>query len=248
MPFFKAADKLVYYAHVPKCGGSAIADYLRDRFGTLAFHNNGYSALPQEARWSRTSPQHIDAASLERVIPLSMFDAMFSIVRHPVARLVSSYHFHLEVEKSISPDTSFGDWLTILEGDAGGVFRFDNHTRPMSEIVPSNAKVFRMEDGLDQLVTWFDALTGQEDGPRSIEKKNARGDYGGARGQKVVPTDDELHRISVLYAVDFERFGYELKKGRPPGAFDENRPAHRGDTGSSSLAHRIGKRLRRLLG
>ena len=168
MPIFKAGGKLVLYAHVPKCGGSAVAWYLAQRFGPIAFHDNFHTRHDPRTLWSKTSPQHIDRGSLARLFPDGFFDAAFTIVRHPVARLVSAYHFQLEVEKSVPLTTGFSEWLEDLaELRSENPFAFDNHVRPMTEIVPDGATVFHMEHGLDALVPWFDALTGAASAPRA---------------------------------------------------------------------------------
>ncbi len=216
MPFFKIDERLVYYAHVPKCGGSSIAHYIRDRFGPLAFHDNAYMHQEAAQRWTASSPQHVDAATLDRLIPLSFFDAAFAIVRHPVGRAVSTYHFQLEVEQSIQPTTSFSDWLQALsEPHDTAPFRYDNHTRPMSEIVPDGATVFHMEHGLDALVPWFDGLAGTQSKPRAIIPENVRGDYVTVDKPRVSPSNSDLDMIATLYAVDFERFGYQIDAPEP---------------------------------
>jgi len=84
MPFFKAKSKLVYYAHVPKCGGSAVEHFIEARAGKLAFVDQKYMSQPEAMRWSKTSPQHINVDALSRIIPLEFFDAAFTIVRHPM--------------------------------------------------------------------------------------------------------------------------------------------------------------------
>lgn len=216
MPIFKAGPKLVYYAHVPKCGGSAVGWYLEERFGQIAFADRRHTSQPQEARWSRTSPQHIDHASLSRLFPDGFFDALFTIVRHPVARTVSAFHFQLEVEKLIPAETTFSDWLADLEERLEeNPFVFDNHVRPMSDIVPEGAHVFYMEHGLDSLVGWFDALVGSEEGPRALPKINEQGAYSGTKTEKARPSEADLERISRIYAADFKRFGYEVGTKAP---------------------------------
>ena len=107
MPIFRANDKLALYAHVPKCGGSAVSWYLTERFGLLAFHDNQFTRHDPRGVWSRTSPQHIDRVSLGRLFPEGFFDACFTIVRHPVDRIVSAYHFQLEVENCIPGNLPF---------------------------------------------------------------------------------------------------------------------------------------------
>ena len=216
MPIFKASDKLILYAHVPKCGGSSVSWYLHERFGALAFNDPRHTQRNPATVWSKTSPQHIDALNLSHLFPPGFFDAVFTIVRHPVSRIVSAYHFQLEVERSLSTRTSFSDWLEDMEEmRAEFPFANDNHSRPMSEIVPEGAHVFHMEHGLDALVPWFDSLTGSEDGPRAVAKMSERGRYAAPKSGQVDPSDWDLELISRIYAADFERFGYSLDSRMP---------------------------------
>jgi len=208
MPFFKVASKLVYFAHVPKCAGSAVENYLGARFGDIAFLDRFYLSQPEPNRWSKSSPQHIDAASLQRLIPLSLFDAVFAVVRHPATRLVSVYRFQRDVERSIPSQQSFSDWLGSLAGKRqASAFVYDNHIRPMSDLVPDNAKVFRLEDGLDRVVSWLDDLAGSSDGPRGVPIVNKSG--APQEGRAVRPSDGDRRLIAEIFAVDFERFGYD---------------------------------------
>lgn len=209
MPFFTANGSFVYYAHVPKCGGSSIASYIRDRFGRLGFHDNRYLALPEAARWTKSSPQHIDRDTLERLIPAAFFSAVFTIVRHPVERAISTYHFQLELERSIPEGQSFTDWLrAVAQPDPAQAFRYDNHVRPMTELVPETATVFYMEHGLDALVPWFDAIAGDSLGPRAILPENKRGEHVRTASARVTPSPADIALLAEIYRDDFRRFGY----------------------------------------
>lgn len=229
MPFFRTAGKLVYYAHVPKCGGSAIARYIRTRFGAIAFHDGDYLRRPASARWTRSSPQHVDAATLALLIPPDFFDAAFAVVRHPVARLVSTYHFQRDVEGSIPAEMGFSDWLAQLDPTQGAdPFAFDNHIRPMADIVPKGAAVFHLEHGIDALVPWFDAVAGEDTGPRAILPENERGAHSEAPPvPRVKPSAADLACIGALYAADFARFGYRPDTRMPETAAPALSPAFR---------------------
>lgn len=186
------------------------------RFGTVAFADRKHLAQPAARRWTRTSPQHVDREALARLIPPEMFDACFTIVRHPVARLVSVYHFQKEVEKLIPADLGFSDWLGQLEAGGGeDPFRYDNHLRPMTDFVPEGATVFHLEHGVDALIPWLDAVVGDRAGPRAIPHENTRGQYVRAASDRVRPGASEVGRIARLYAEDFRRFGYDPAQDRP---------------------------------
>lgn len=215
MPIIRTGQSLTFYAHVPKCGGSSMAHYLTERFGPIAFHSPYFLSIKPENRWSKCSPQHIDAKSAGRLFPEGFFDHVFTFVRHPVGRTISTYHFQVEVERSVSEAVSFIDWLDEIEDRLEETpFIFDNHIRPMSDIVPEGAKVFYVEHGMDAVIPWLDDIVGEASGPRALprvnERKPVRKD-----SAKIVPDDAILDRIARIYAADFERFGYKLEEKMP---------------------------------
>lgn len=249
MPFFRIDSGLVYYAHVPKCGGSSVRNYLRERFGPLGFQDLGHMTRPEAQRWTRSSPQHVDVQTLERLIPPDFFAARFAVVRHPVGRAVSTYHFQLEVERTIPTGTGFSDWLARIEAErARDPFAYDNHTRPMTEIVPAGSRIFHIEHGLDPLVDWLDSLAGEASGPRAIPPENTRGAHVKVASAPVTPSGEDLRQIERLYAGDFRRFGYRIGEKmpgtpppEPPAALRRLRKAVGGQ--GTRLRRRIARRL-----
>lgn len=229
MPIVRHRGTLIYYAHVPKCAGSAVNRYLAERFGPVAMQDERFQRRPARERWTRSSPQHVDRRSLGVLFPEGFFDAVFTIVRHPVSRITSVYSFQREVERTIPEELGFSDWLDgLAETMASEPFAFDNHARPMDDIVPEGARVFRLEDGLDGLVGWLDEVSGSSDGPRAIAPANRRSDRRGA-GEPVRPSGGDLALIEEIYGRDFVRFGYEVEAPARPAAAA---PARRGWLGA----------------
>lgn len=202
MPIVHAARGLCYFADVPGCGGAAMIRHLEARFGRVAFHDPAHTDGPPGARWSRTSPQHVGRKTLARLFPPGFFAASFALVRHPVDRLCAVYAFQRDVEGTIPRTTVFHEWLEdIAERILDEPFVFDNAVRPMADLVPEDAEVFRIEDGPVPIAAWLDRIAGAP-GPALELRPVATAD------QKPSPVD--LDRIADLYAADFGRFGYAV--------------------------------------
>lgn len=207
MPFFKASNKVIYFAHVPKCGGTAVEHYLRARFGALSFLDEHFCALPGTRHWTCSSPRHLPADMLNRLFPAGFFDASFAVVRHPVERLVSEYHFLRDKLRRIGQSESFSTWIAHLDrAIAKNPLDYDNHLRPMVDLIPAQATVFRLEGGLEQVIPYLDGLVGPCERPLGI-KRVLTADPVIA---KVVPSLDDIGRIQRLYRQDFEKFGYPM--------------------------------------
>ncbi len=218
MPIIRMGPRLVYFAHVPKCAGTSVEDYLANRFGPLGFLDRQYLSVAPDQRWSKSSPQHIDWAALMRLFPPGFFASTFAVVRHPVSRAISAYRFQVEVEKTADAGLSFGDWLQAeAEARTREPYRSDNHSRPQRDFLPPEddmpCAVFHLEHGLDALVPYFDMLAGDSTGPRALSHANKAG-HGGA-GQGLEPEPDDLALVAELYAADFARFGYVPDQSAP---------------------------------
>ncbi|MFZ7094085.1 hypothetical protein [Primorskyibacter sp. 2E233] len=226
MPIIRIADKLVYFAHVPRAAGTSVERYLRARFGPLALADPLYLSKPEEQRWTRSSPQHVDRDALARLFPSGFFDASFAIVRHPCDRLHSVFLRQRDIEQTIPEDTVFRDWVETLPLPG---YALDNHTRSMLEFCPPGTRLFRLEDGLGQVVDWLDDLAGNTEGPRAIGVSNSHAERLAHLGRNpdmpIAELDDDL-RADIIdrYAADIYWCGYAHRKGRPRMT---NKPAER---------------------
>ena len=210
MPFFRASEKLVYFAHVPKCAGSAVERYLRQRFGAIGFMDEHFFSLPNSLHWSRSSAQHVPISILDRLFPVGFYDASFAVVRHPVDRLVSEFHYLRDHLLRLDPNESFSAWISQIDGAlTGNPWLYDNHLSPMTEMVPVEATVFRLEDGLDRIIPYLDALVGDGDQSLRFDRVLTRDDS----IPKVTATEADIAVIERIYREDFGRFGYKLETG-----------------------------------
>lgn len=228
MPIVRVGTDLVYYAHVPKCAGSAVENYLADRFGRLAFLDRQHLAQPEGRRWTRTSPQHADWASFARIVPPDFLAAAFAVVRHPLSRAVSAYRFQAEVEETVPEGMGFGDWLAAeAAARRDDPHRSDNHSRPQVDFLPPGdalpCRLFHLEHGLDALIPWLDALAGDRGGPRTVLRANEAGERRRREIGPVAPTAAEAALVAEIFAEDFARLGYAPERPAPlapPPALD----------------------------
>lgn len=236
VPFFRIGDKLHYFAHVPKCAGSSVEAYLRARFGPLAFVDTAYRAIPVHRRWTRSSPQHITVEDLRWLVPSEWIASSFAIVRHPVTRLISAFKFQAEIERTIPESWAVADFVADwVERSEREPYLYDNHLRPQTDLVPPDATVFRLEDGLAPVVDHLDRLAGNKSTPREITPENVRPSAIPPDSPRLRLQAETLTLIGDLYAEDFQRFGYSLDEP-PRGTGSAPR--------SSSVLARIARRLR----
>lgn len=219
MPICRAQDKWIYFAHVPKCAGTAVERYLEDRFGPLGMRDGGFGRRSAYEAWTLSPPQHMPEAVRSDLLPDTLFDGMFATVRHPATRLRSVFLFQRDVEKALPAKMRFHRWIDTLHRSlALDPYALHGHLRPMTEFVPEAATAFRIEDGLAPVVHWLDDLTGTESGPREIAPVNVLSERIGATLETIALTPRILDMIATLYADDFGRFGYPLDPEDMEGA------------------------------
>lgn len=213
MPIVQIDHKLVYFAHIPRCAGSSVENYLHGRFGALGFLDRGHLQLPSGQAWTKTSPQHVNTQALERLLPAAFFAARFAVVRHPALRLRSVFLYQRDIEQTLAPEISFSAWLRRLPDQRQrDTFACDNHLRPMRDLVPRDARIFRLEQGLQPLLRWLDRLAGQPSANR-LGHINSHAQRVRAQPQAPRRPLPELSRrdlafISGMDAPDFALFGY----------------------------------------
>lgn len=220
MPILKTSRKLVLFVHIPKCGGTSVEAYMRSK-GSLSLYD------PRILPGFECTPQHYHAEVLDSLFDPDFFDARFTVLRDPLARLVSEFRW-----RARAPDPKYarfglrdlsdkGKFLIrgrklILNFDQWVEHIFDrypkapyicgNHIRPQHEFLSGSETVFRLEDGLSPVYRWLDEVTGTAPDPDPEHFKRS-----------VFPapkiSDATRQAVRAFYAEDFA-----LLAGLPSGS------------------------------
>ena len=202
MPLIVKPGYTIYYAHVPKAGGTSVEDYLIRRFGPMMLSGRSH-VRPGKRRVMVSPPQHLAATDLVDFLP-EQIDYSFAVVRDPLARMVSEYRFQSGF--SLASRLSFSTWLRIVTfGCAREPRLYDNHVRPMVDIVPEGAEAFKLEEGFERLVARLDAVTVTTTPDLAVEHILKT-----ERKAAVCVLREDAALIARVYAADYARFGYSL--------------------------------------
>ena len=202
LPLVLTKRKAIFFAHVPKTGGSSVEDYLTRRFGPLAMVDR-HKRRGVRGTGLITAVTHLSARDLEEMIPPGI-DLCFALVRDPLSRVLSEYRW--QTSASRMSRFPFAVWLRIALSAARREPRvYDNHIRPQSDLVPKSAEVFRLEDGFDAMIARLDAVTGTT--TPEIEVAHLLRRDGVQAPVTVTRADAEL--VGDFYAADYRRFGYD---------------------------------------
>ena len=203
MPMIIADDKLIFFVHAPKAGGSSIEDYLIRRFGGPLSMYDSQDRFDRRRKGVISPPTHLTAKDLEELMPPNVAYC-FAQVRNPFQRTLSQYRW--QTGRSRISRLSFSTWLRIvlrvarIDGRA-----YYNHIRPQSDLVPANCEVFKLEDGPEPMIRRLDGVMGS----------TAPGvEVGHLLKTTAVPMTvyrEDLGAIQDFYRADYERFGYELE-------------------------------------
>lgn len=150
VPIFQHPNgKVVFYAHVPKTGGTYIEDLLVANGIAREFFN------PKPSKWAlKVSPQHWHRAFYDLFVDFDRVDLGFITVRHPVDRLLSEYRWRVKRKEAQS---GFSEWLdSVTEALKTDPCCLDNHLRPQIDFFHPSMEVHRFELGFGD--GWAQAL------------------------------------------------------------------------------------------
>lgn len=187
MPLARIGNKVLFFVHIPKTGGSSIETYLGQK-GTVALR------FKRRMGWSASTTQHMHAAIHTKIIPDSFYDAGFVVLRDPVARFTSEYRYQKDMGRT---SQSFADWAVATLGRyADDPYILDNHIRPQSEFLRPGLTKFLFEDGLSPIFDWIDRVTDTPPGNRDLWEKRAK-------PMAIDVPQDVRRKLESFYAADY---------------------------------------------
>jgi hypothetical protein len=239
MPVFTKDGRNVLFVHIPKTGGSAVERHFVDAGWVMTYHD-GRMARDKPNYLRTCTPQHMHGALLRETFRIQRFDAVFAVVRDPVARFRSEYVMRHKQELSTNA-AAVEAWAEKSFSRFGtNPFVHDNHIRPQVEFLVPRVRVYRLEDGLDAALVDLNArydLGVPTEVARVRTSEKTRGIS--SRAVEVSATLDA--RIRSFYAADVERFGYLRPGEKVPGeaASVAARAATKASRGLARLAERL---------
>jgi len=147
MPIYRIHTALVLFVHIPKCGGTSLETMLRAHpaFEGEVLYEMGPDNLFLAA--GRCSPQHWHAPILRELLHLQRFDLIFTLVRDPVARLLSEHS--MRCGRDPSAERNFSRWYAACRAAVErNPFHLDNHLRPAHEFLLKRAHIYNFNSGL----------------------------------------------------------------------------------------------------
>lgn len=202
MPLISANGKRIFFAHVPKTGGSSVEEYLTRRFGGPLSLRDITHRRGDKKRGLIALSTHFCANDLEDVLPHDT-DHFFAVVRDPLSRMQSQYRFQRGVSRTRWLD--FSTWLRVMLCASRIDPRvYQNHIRPQSDLVKEGSAVFRLEDKFTDMVAWLDEVTNSSRPDVTVGHLLKR------EPENIVMKRQDVELISEFYSQDYERFGYDL--------------------------------------
>lgn len=210
MPILRANDKIYYFSHIPKCGGSSIEDYIQNltqkrlAFLDRQYYKNSIKTL------KKSSPQHILGVEVAQLFGIEFFDGYFAVVRDPYERFKSAFIFQKYINKKIPDEiciNQFARKIFELKSSIWGLY--DNHFVPQTHFFYPNAnyKVFKIENGLNNVKKHIDKILDCKAVEAKIPHKLKQ--TASIKKEAGELTDQSREIIFDIYRIDFENFKYQ---------------------------------------
>lgn len=197
MTVFIRDDKRIFFAHVPKTGGT----YIEDLFVKNGYRKTFWCADPKK-RGLKTSYQHFERTLYEACIDFSLVEKSFISVRHPLDRVMSEF-------RNSGRRFDLSTWLQRKKKQlAIDPYHLDNHLRPQVDFLRPEMDVFKQEDGFDD--KWARRINKEYDlGFTIFEVPKRRNTLSRATTLNTDEVELLMKFCREIYSGDYKVFGYK---------------------------------------
>jgi hypothetical protein len=157
----------------------------------------------------KCTPQHLTYSDINAIFGDVYFDYAFTIVRNPYRRLESEYKMqHVLARQSFFGNMEpFPAWIEAsLAAARANPWHLDNHIRPQWQFSSKHLKIFKFEEGLENI--WATVAGDLGIDPPEMSS-NTQLDTKAFDGQINWDTK-EVNLVREFYRQDFEEFDFDI--------------------------------------
>ena len=203
MPLFSNQNKFVLFIHIPKCGGSSVEAVLKAHSQQMSiFYADEKHEFP-------CNPQHFQYNLLRHLTPNVEETPSFTVVRHPLLRVISEYKYREKLlKKKEKKSGSIAKEVSNYFKDYGfDPYIHDNHIRPQIEFLAADTHIFKLENGLQHPVNFSRAILNVS---KELTQNNEdklptllKSEY-----DSLILSGKTINQVQHFYSSDFDAFRY----------------------------------------
>lgn len=141
MPFFKKHNDIIYFAHIPKTGGTSVETFLQSCGYKMYFHGRVLSNK-FSSKHHRTS----DDKELKLLFEFLEPRLSFTVMRHPIERIISEYKW-CNTKLNVLTTAALRSFIrTKIYQSKKKKHVNDNHIRPQTDFLIEGMLIYKFND------------------------------------------------------------------------------------------------------